>query len=286
MGWSLEIDHVPFAWRDLSTVSTALAESGLTPEYGGQHDNGSTHMALVGFPDGSYLELIAERSDINPADSEHTFWPAYIRSNAGPAAWFARSSAIRDDCRRLLDAGVPIDGPRYGSRMREDGTLIEWDWARFGTAATRQLLPYLIADRTPRSDRVSTTPGVDDLPLSGINQVVLGVSDIEERIALFTDLFGFPVPNRTAVPKFGTVASFPGQPVALATPTDSVQSTDWLSKRLKEYPDGPCAVLLDTDDLAAADQQLLLREQQQWAEGKVAFFDNDLLSPHLGVLDR
>lgn len=284
MAWQFEMDHVPIAWQNLSSVSTAFAEIGLTPEYGGKHQNGITHMALLGFPDGSYLELIAERSDAT--SQAHAFWPEYIRSNAGPCAWFARSSNLRADCHRLLDAGVPIDGPRYGSRSQENGKLIEWDWARFGTSDTRQLLPSLIADRTPRSYRVSTSPSVRNSSLVGIDQIVLAVANLSERIDYFTDVFGFPTPVQELVPGFGTVAAFPGQPVALASPTDTSSDTDWLVDRLEQYPDSPCAVLLATSDLTAARQELLLTEPGKWANGTVAFADSSILSRHVGVIER
>jgi hypothetical protein len=37
----------------------SFAAAGLETDYGGPHGNGGTQMALLGFNDGSYLELIA-----------------------------------------------------------------------------------------------------------------------------------------------------------------------------------------------------------------------------------
>ena len=58
----LQIDHVTVCGRDLDRMRQSFAERGLATEYGGPHANGLTHMALAGFDDGSYLELIAPLS--------------------------------------------------------------------------------------------------------------------------------------------------------------------------------------------------------------------------------
>jgi hypothetical protein len=84
-------------------------------------------MAVLGFDDSSYIELIAEQER-----GDHDFWPAHIRADAGPAAWCVRVPDIVTECRRLLERGVPISGPVAGARERADGTLVEWDRAVFG----------------------------------------------------------------------------------------------------------------------------------------------------------
>ena len=52
-GMDLKIDHVTIAGSDLSKMRDAFASLGLVSEYGGAHSNGITHMALLGFEDGS-----------------------------------------------------------------------------------------------------------------------------------------------------------------------------------------------------------------------------------------
>jgi hypothetical protein len=274
----LTVDHVPFAWSDLDEVVATFDRLGLSPQYGGVHDNGVTHMSVLGFDDGSYVELIGERER-----GDHGFWPGHVRADAGPAAWCIRVPDIVEECRRVLGSGRPVRGPLYGSREREDGTLVEWDRAEFGTPERRLLLPFAIEDRTPLSYRVSPSPDVAGGPLSGIGQVVLAVADLESAVGTFRGLYRFPRPVRGSVPGFGSVASFPGQPVALATPGDG---DGWLADRLDRFRACPCACLLSTADVETARERFPLREPTAWPDGRVAFFDSDALGHRLGVLGR
>jgi hypothetical protein len=305
------LDHVPFAWSDLDEITAEFDRLGLTSEYGGVHDNGVTHMAVVGFDDRSYIELIAERNDGGRDDDEgsddsddgdrdegnrdadHGFWPEHIRDDAGPAAWCVRIPDIVAECKHVLDAGHPVRGPLYGARERDDGTLVEWDRAEFGTDDQRLLLPFAIEDRTPLSHRVAPSDGLADGPLTGIGQVVVAVDDLDAAAELFRDLYRYPRPVRESVPGVGAVASFPGQPLALATPDgdgcpddDRPDGDGWLADRLARFPAGPCICLLGTYDLEAAREAYPLGDLVSWPDGRAAFFDSDRLGRRLGVVER
>src|SRR5262249_1142638 len=60
------IDHVTVAGRDLSHLQSALKAVGIASVYGGAHSNHATEMALVSFPDGSYLELMGIQRNADP----------------------------------------------------------------------------------------------------------------------------------------------------------------------------------------------------------------------------
>jgi hypothetical protein len=275
MEWTL--DHVPFAWHDLDEITAEFDRLGLSPEYGGVHDNGVTHMAVLGFDDRSYVELIAERRE-----GDHDFWPQHVRADAGPAAWCVRVPDIVAECKRALDAGTPVRGPVYGARKRDDGTLVEWDRAEFGTVEERLVLPFAIQDRTPLSYRVAPSASVAGGPLTGIGQVVVAVDELDGAVRTFRDRYRFPEPVRESVASLGVVASFPGRSVALATPDE----TDWLTERLECFRACPCACLLATDDLDGASEEYPLRNAVSWPDGRVAFFDSDVLGHRLGVVER
>jgi len=276
---ALTIDHLPFAWTDLDEITAEFSRLGLEPEYGGAHDNGATHMSVLGFEDGSYVELIAERGD-----GEHGFWPEHIRADAGPAAWCIRVPDIVAECRRVLESGVSVHGPLYGARERDDGTLVEWDRAVFGTEEQRLLLPFAIEDRTPLSYRVTESPSVAGGPLTGVGQTVLATDSLERDIEVVRELYRLPKPIRASVSEFGTVASFPGEPLALAAPDGD--SGDWLDERLDQFRPCPCAVLLATDDIANASEAYPLTQPASWPEGRVAFFESELLGRRVGVVER
>jgi hypothetical protein len=272
----LTIDHLPFACRDLEATTAEFERLGLAPEYGGVHDNGYTHMSVLGFDDNSYVELISEREE-----GDHGFWPEHIRADAGPAAWCIRVPDIVAECRRMLDTGYPVHGPLYGAREREDGTLVEWDRAEFGERDHRLLLPFAIEDRTPLSYRVSPSPSVADGQLSGIGKVILLTEQPEDVIDRFRWLYRCPQPVREHVEGFGEVASIPGYPFAVVGP-----ATPWLAERLEQFRAGPCACLLATDKLDAVRDEHPLGETHSWPEGRVAFFESEMLGQRLGVLER
>ena len=58
--------------------------------YGGPHSNGATEMALVSFPDGSYLELMAPRADADPQALARQPWAEFLKRDGGPCAWAVR----------------------------------------------------------------------------------------------------------------------------------------------------------------------------------------------------
>ena len=274
---ALTIDHVPYACSDLEATAEELDELGLTPEYGGVHGNDVTHMSLLGFDDGSYLELISEVER-----GDHGFWPAHIRADAGPAAWCVRVDDILADCRQSLAAGWEVHGPLSGSRERDDGTLVEWDRAEYGSEENRLLFPFAIEDRTPLSYRVSPTPSSASGPLTGIGEVVLATDRPERALRLLGDRYRFPSPARGTVEGFGTVASIPGEPIAVTEPAGE----KWLQERLGQFRAGPCAVLFETEDMAAARDAYPLTESRDWPDGRVAVFESERFGTRLGVIER
>src|SRR3982074_3074380 len=62
----LRVDGVTVAGKDVSAMRQRLAAVGLKSEFGGKHTNRATEMALVSFPDGSYLELIGVQPNSDP----------------------------------------------------------------------------------------------------------------------------------------------------------------------------------------------------------------------------
>lgn len=273
---ALTLDHVPFAWSDLESIRAEFEALGLATEYGGVHDNDVTHMAVLGFDDRSYVELISERRP-----GEHDYWATFIRGDAGPAHWAIRVEDIDVACARLRDAGVTVRGPVYGSRERADGRLVEWDGALLGGEDDR-VLPFLIADRTPLGSRVSPSPSVAEGPLTGVDEVVLGVRSIDDAVESLRVAFGMPPPQRRVVEPFGTVAAFPGQPVAVTSP----DGPGWLTDRLERFGEAPCACLLGTHAIEAVRENHPLGDPHPWPNGRVAFFESDRVGRHLGVVER
>ncbi|MFW6448959.1 MAG: VOC family protein [Halobacteriota archaeon] len=275
MAWT--IDHVPYACRDLEATAAAFERIGLEPTYGGAHDNGATHMSVIGFDDLTYVELIAEHT---PGD--HDYWPTHIRADAGPADWCVRVDDLVSTCRRMLEAGIAVDGPSSGARERADGTLVEWDIAWFGAGSRRCELPFAIEDRTPLERRVPPEQRAGGGTLTGLDAVVVAVADLDRSVRWFRETLRHPTPDRSAVPGFGDVAVFPGRALTLVEGSTS----SWLAERLDRVGPGPCSCLIGTDDLGDAAAAVDLREPVAWPGGRVAFVDSDVIGDRLGVVER
>lgn len=276
----LTIDHVTIAGPDLALLEQAFSAVGLTPDYGGPHSNGITHMAFIGFRDGSYIELI---SSIQPGLKDDVFWGNHITGDGGPCAWAVRVADTAAEAARLAALGIPVDGPAYYNRRRPDGQLVEWTLAFPGDHPAGALLPFLIADITPRSLRVQPSASVVNSPLSGVAQVVLGVDDLPSAVALFRRAYGWPAPLQTDDPRFGArLAHFAGTPVTLAAPLDG---HPWLAERLARFGPSPCAYLLAADSLKEARTRFNLSPNHPWFNRQAAWFHPAALNGvRLGVV--
>ncbi len=163
------LDHVVLVVLDLGAAVADHRRRGFTVTPGGEHAGGLSHNALVGFQDGSYLELLAFH-DLAAAVGKHSWAP--VAERGGGWADFA---LLSDDL--LRDAATLGDllarPPEDGGRTRPDGLAIAWRVARLHTP-----LPFLIQDLTARELRA---PGGDAAKhangTTGVAKVVLGTRE-------------------------------------------------------------------------------------------------------------
>lgn len=267
------VDHVPFAADDLEPGVDRFESAGLPVAAGGSHPDAGTENALVPFPDGSYLEIIA------PTDDDPDLWGEFFHRAdplAGPCAWIVETGSVHSECQRLIEHEVEIHGPSSGSRERPDGKTVEWDFSLLGPQDDH-LLPILLADRTPRSRRVPDS-SLYGSPLSGIDRVVLGVDSLTDSVEYFQRLYRLPTPDEGYDQTFGEVAWFPGQDIVLAEPVDGP-----MRSRVDTYGPTPLCVLL-TGDLDDASHQFPLGDRRDWLGHRVRFFSG--FDHQLGVVSR
>jgi hypothetical protein len=238
------VDHVTVAGTGLDALRDPLEAAGFAPGYGGEHDNSVTEMAAVGFPDGSYLELIAAVT-ADPAP----FWDAQIRADGGPCGWAVGVDDLQGAVDRLRDRGVAVEGPTELSRERPDGTLLEWSMAFPGPGDPGSHLPFLLTDHTPREQRARPGRGSEGTGVTGVERVVLGVETLAAGTDRYRTAFDLAAPERREEPAHGVrVARFPDAPVDLVAPQDG----GWLADRLDAFGPGPCTFLLGSDGTAEA----------------------------------
>lgn len=279
MTTTLKIDHVTIAGSDLALLEQAFAAAGLPTEYGGPHSNGVTHMALLGFEDGSYIELI---SFLGPGAKETIFWGEQIAGNGGPCAWAVESDDVGAEAARLAALGITVNGPVYMHRRRPDGVLVEWDLAFLGDQPAGATLPFLIKDITPREWRVRPSVSIAGR-LTGVAMVILGVENLADSIDLFRRVYGWSVPQFKEDSAFqARLAHFAGTPVTLAAP---LAQDDWLAERLARFGPSPCAYLLGTPDFETACRDFELISAPAWFGRSAAWFDPAKLQEiKLGVI--
>jgi predicted enzyme related to lactoylglutathione lyase len=274
----LDLDHASICGSNLDALRQMFTEVGLTPDFGGPHGNGVTQMALLGFPDESYVELIAP---IKPGVTEGSKWAGYMGSEAASCAWAVGTNVLLQNVDQLKKAGISVAEPQRGSRKRPDNMSVEWMTADVGPGTPGSLLPFMIEDQTPRAWRVQTSASVKDAPLTGLENVVIGVNNLDAAVAMFRKAYGWAEPLMESQKEFGKMAYFPGEPVILASGGPIV------SERTSKYGDGPVAILLGTRDYAGASKKYKLSGGKMWFAQKVGWFDaGKLKGVRLGVIGQ
>jgi catechol 2,3-dioxygenase-like lactoylglutathione lyase family enzyme len=276
---TIKVDHASVCGSALKPLQDAFASVGLATNYGGPHGNGITEMALLGFDDGSYLELIAPRK---PGVIAGSNWEKALAADAGPCAWAIGSSDISADIARFKQVGIPIDGPEPGSRKRPDGQALAWVTASVG-GADGAVLPFMIEDKTPHALRAQVSESVHGSVLTGIAVVVIGVKDLDANVALFRKAYGWGAPSIEEHKEFGAkLAYFSGTPVVLAVP---LEGGNWLAQRIQKLGDAPVAYLFGASDFGAAGKKYGLAKGTSWFGRDVGWFDAEKLrGMRLGVV--
>ena len=275
-GADLRVDHVTVAGAHLDAMRKVLTGVAAIPtEYGGPHSNHATEMALVSFPDGSYLELMGIQAKPDPAAVSMHVWSKFLENNAGPCAFALRVPDLSAEIRQLKSAGISAGAAEAGGRTRPDGTKIVWQTVNVGPGHRGSLFPFLISDLTPRENRAypSGKPTTDRF--GGIAKVVVGVHDLEDAIAQYRRAFNLPAPLRQQDLMFAAnLAWFEGTPIVLA---QGVNESSWLSRRVKEYGDAPSAFIL------TAGHGGMMGSQSKWFGHSIFWMDDSKLGWRLGV---
>jgi hypothetical protein len=274
MAQQFQIDHITVAGKNVKDMQKALSAGGVQSEYGGQHSNHATEMALASFPDGSYLELIGIQPKADPAALAAHYWHKFMEADAGPCAWAIRPADFGAEVDRLRKAGVAVTGPNRSGRKRPDGVQLDWETAQVGPT-NGGFFPFMIHDFTPRENRAFPSGKPTTNAWSGVVRVVIGVRDLETATAQYRKAYELPVPQLQDDVEFGaTLAWFADTPIILAAPIDS---TSWLAARLQRFGEAPCAFIIGAWH-GIIDQ----RPPSKWFGRSVFWADTDRLGWHLG----
>lgn len=182
-GIALAIDHLVILVADLEQAIADYGALGFTVQRGGSHAAGSTHNALVGFGDGSYLELI---SFLRP-DPQHRWGGWAAVGHQGFVDFALIPPAMDKMLRDARAAGLEYRGPLEGGRTRPDGALLRWQIA---TPPSRDL-PFLCTDLSPRSLRVREGAVRQHANgVSAIHTITVQVDDLPASVSRYRALLG------------------------------------------------------------------------------------------------
>lgn len=144
----LGIDHIVIAVPALKPAAATYRKLGFTVVEGGRHPVGS-HNALIAFQDGAYIELLAFYED-SPA---HIWWDLLHKRGGGLIDFCMATDDIGADYQAFRRQGVEMSGLDDLSRKRLDGYELAWVNNKV-YGKYQGLIPFIIADKTPRSERV------------------------------------------------------------------------------------------------------------------------------------
>ena len=270
------LDHATVAGKDVKSMQAGLAAVGIPSEYGGPHSNHATEMALVSFPDGSYLELIALQPNADPKAVAAHVWSKQMLDNAGPCCWAARVKDMDAEVKRLQSAGVAVSAPEKSGRARPDGKRLEWETAQLGAEPRGTFFPFLIRDLTPRQERAFPKGKPTTKDFGGVTKVVIAVRSLDDAAKLYRQAYGLGPALKQVDAKFGAhLAMLGGTPVILAQP---LTSQSWLTARIGQFGEGPCAYILGSKKPG----RYKAAAHSRWFGIDVSWFDEEKLGWRLG----
>ncbi len=165
------IDHIVIAVHSLERAISTYRGLGFSVVEGGRHPYGSCN-ALIGFADGSYIELLSFYED-SPA---HPWWALLHERGGGLIDFCLATDDIRSDLDALRAQGVDCGELSEGGHARPDGYQVRWLNNKVG-GSWQGLIPFLIEDVTPRDERLPTEREHAN-GVTGIHSIALATYDV------------------------------------------------------------------------------------------------------------
>ena len=177
------IDHIVIAVPSLERAISTYRGLGFTVVEGGRHPYGS-YNALIGFADGSYIEVISFYED-SPA---HPWWALLHERGGGLIDFCMASDDIGSDLAALRAQGVDCGDLTEGGRARPDGYQVKWINNKIGNDWQGRI-PFIIEDVTPRDERLPTQREHAN-GVTGIHSIALATEDVARYAAVMAAVLG------------------------------------------------------------------------------------------------
>jgi catechol 2,3-dioxygenase-like lactoylglutathione lyase family enzyme len=177
------IDHIVIAAHSLERAIATYRGLGFTVVEGGRHPYGS-YNALIGFADGSYIELLGFYEE----SPDHPWWGLLRERGGGLVDFCLATDDIRADHAAFRELGVHCSPLIEGGRTRPDGYYVKWINNKI-RGEWQGLIPFIIEDLTPREERL---PRVTDHAngVTGIHSIALATDDVARPAAVMAAVLG------------------------------------------------------------------------------------------------
>lgn len=239
------IDHIVIISDDLDTAMSNAKRAGFTVVPGGAHGDGNTHNALIGFSDGSYIELIAPTEQGRSA--EHR-WFARLRNGGGMVDFCLLGEDLQSEINAIRERGVTYPEPFDMARQTPNGARIAWRLSTPPGLVGERGWPFIIEDTTPRELRVPSAP--DHIRhangVTGVAGITVLVRDLEAAAREYEAILGATAQHlRSPLDDqvLGTILPLGTQWILLTEP-GSHESTE----HLERHGQGPYRLTLRTHD--------------------------------------
>ena len=177
------IDHIVIAVDSLARAIETWRGLGFSVIEGGRHPYGS-HNALIGFADGSYIELLGFYEE-SPA---HPWWDLLHERGGGFIDFCLATDDICADHRAFRAQGVDGSDLIEGGRTRPDGYQVKWINNKVG-GDWQGLIPFIIEDVTPREERLPRETAHEN-GVTGIERLSFATSDVARYAGLMSAVTG------------------------------------------------------------------------------------------------
>ena len=150
---------------------------------GGRHPYGS-YNALIGFADGSYIELLGFYED----SPNQPWWDLLHKHGGGLIDFCLATDDIGADHAAFRAQGVECSELIEGGRSRPDGYYVKWinnkvigEW--------QGLIPFIIEDVTPRAERLPRETAHAN-GITGIERISVATRDVARFAGVMTTVTG------------------------------------------------------------------------------------------------
>ena len=207
---SLLFDHLVLKVNNLPQAIQTFSAAGFQVTKGGVHKGGYSENALIFFPDGSFIELLALKKGLKPfllkvyAKTRgfmslkyskkwglfHRFYDRILTLPEGITDFCLLTDDLKHQLERIDSEGLFVTKPMSASRKKPDGSVVKWQMA----ATLLSELPFIRGPYSPdaiQDSKISEhTNGI-----TGIKSVTMLALDFKEMVRNLSVILDQPPQN-------------------------------------------------------------------------------------------